>query len=127
MRNKQCKECDWYNSLACPYAGSDWKEGEECDEYRPAVKEALYQDLDASFVSTVAGAPATWYGVNSSLDKPEENTWYICALTDGEEEWSRPMLFKKGKFIIPEDHPLLQAVANKQVYAWTKLPCPPQR
>lgn len=35
MENKQCKKCNLYNSLGCPYAGCDWKENEECDEFRP--------------------------------------------------------------------------------------------
>lgn len=39
MQNKQCKECNLYNSLGCPYAGSDWKENEKCDEFRPLEKD----------------------------------------------------------------------------------------
>lgn len=43
MRNKQCKECKLYNSLGCPYAGCDWKENEERDEF---IEEDYEEDDD---------------------------------------------------------------------------------
>ena len=37
MKNKQCPKCELYNSLGCPYSGSDWEEGDVCDEFRKVV------------------------------------------------------------------------------------------
>ena len=53
---------------------------------------------------------------------PVNNGWYICALTDNEIIWTRPMKFRQDTFVIPEDPRIFDGIAHKQVIAWTELP-----
>ena len=52
---------------------------------------------------------------------PINNGWYICALTNDTTIWTRPMKFRQGTFVIPEDPRIFDGIAHRQVVAWMEL------
>lgn len=77
MENKQCKECNLYNSLGCPYAGYDWKEVKDCDEFRPLE----HDKEDESFCET-SHRKTLWHKV-ADLDLPIKTGRYLVKYSNG--------------------------------------------